>query len=172
MRVALGLIFGFSLVQTQQAGWTAHTSVLTWAMITHDQKPKLLRTNAPRGYMGAAMVVDDHLYMATVSGLWQQAIGPPHWSRIPTQSLASITTSLGYRIMPPIAAMLVAAQARPRIFAVVPAAQPRLGATPVFDPSVYTLNHGQQWRALPIPPGMTRTDFGGFQPHGSSVWSW
>jgi hypothetical protein len=169
--MALGLLLGFPLVATQ-VGWAAPTSELTWAILTHNQIPKLLRTNAARGYLASGTVVDDYVYMATVSGLWQQAMGSKHWSRIPTRAIVPITTRLGYRMMRPIVGVVVAAEARQRIFVIVPGAESSLSAPPVFDLGLYTLNDGQKWRAVPVPPGLVRTNFGGFQPHGSSVWSW
>jgi hypothetical protein len=98
------------------------------------------------------------------------------WSKISTADVATIAGETGYPLFsqgggePPACQSLTLDPNHPQSFyAVFETAKEPYGAPPIFFMGYLTTDAGKTWQAVPVPPGYTVEQFGGFEATGDVV---
>lgn len=147
----------------------------SWAALGGGE-PEFVQASTPLG--GPVLAVDrvnpDHLAYCTPGAIQLSLDDGATWSTIATagaqQAAAASALPLFAAGSPaPACVSAVVDPSNPQSLYATFEAAAAAGAPPIFFAAYQTVDGGQTWTAVPLPPGARTQDFGGFQLDGSAV---
>ena len=145
-----------------------------WSTLIRHASLTELSSNQSRGYFNSLAALGQRVFAASGGRLWMSDTGGQSWTALPTGSLHATIRAMGYVPFNQanLTGLILAPGSATHLFASIPAEIAKKGAPPIDEVGVYSPNAGKTWKPVPVPQGMMRSDFGGFQAEGHAVWAW